>query len=105
MLGLGQIGGMERGFERQIGESKTRTQSIDGNEHKRTNQLSGENVGDRTSERTDRATYRPISRKYREEQQARERANTLRQQNEQKNNENLNNKVEQLKEVDPSFER
>ncbi|MGR5968750.1 hypothetical protein ACT7C1_12990 [Bacillus paranthracis] len=31
------------------------------------------------------ATYRPISRKYREEQQARERANTLRQQNEQKN--------------------
>lgn len=79
-----EIGGIEYGFERRISESQTRRQSIDGNEHKRANQLSSENVRDRVSERTDRTTYRPISRKYREEQQAYERANTLRQQNEQK---------------------
>ncbi|PHC38899.1 protein rlx [Bacillus toyonensis] len=78
-----EIGGIEYGFERRISESQTRRQSIDGNEHKRANQLSSENVRDRVSERTDRTTYRPISRKYREEQQVYERANTLRQQNEQ----------------------
>ncbi|WP_206514861.1 relaxase/mobilization nuclease domain-containing protein [Bacillus thuringiensis] len=100
-----EIGGMERGFERQIGEGKTRTQSINGNEHKRTNQLSSENVGDRTSERVDCATYRPISRKYREEQQARERANTLRQQNEQKKQRELEQQSRAIERSGPSLER
>ncbi|MGH0791172.1 hypothetical protein ACQVTU_26425 [Bacillus cereus] len=96
---------MERGFERQIGEGKTRTQSINGNEHKRTNQLSSENVGDRTSERTDCATYRPISRKYREEQQARERANALCQQNEQKKQRELEQQSRAIERSGPSLER
>lgn len=100
-----EIGGMERGFERQIGEGKTRTQSIDGNEHKRTNQLSSENVRDRVPERTDSTAYRPISRKYREEQQARERANTLRQQHEQKKQRELEQQSREIKRDGPSFER
>ncbi|MEK4614517.1 relaxase/mobilization nuclease domain-containing protein [Bacillus sp. FSL K6-0067] len=101
-----EVGGIEYGFERQIGESKTRrTQSIDGNEHKRTNQLSSENVRDRTSERTDSAAYRPISRKYREEQQARERANTLRQQNEQEKQRELEQQSRAIERSGPSLER
>ncbi|MGE1026563.1 relaxase/mobilization nuclease domain-containing protein [Bacillus sp. GMs2/2] len=100
-----EIGGIEHGFERRIGESQTRRKSIDGNEHKRTNQLSSENVRDRIPERTNRATYRPISRKYREEQQARERANTLRQQNEQKKQRELEQQSRRVTRDGPSFER
>ena len=100
-----EMGGIEHGFERRIRESQTRRQSIDGNEHKRTNQLSSENVRDRIPERTNRATYRPISRKYREEQQARERANTLRQQNEQKKQRELEQQSRRVTRDGPSFER
>ncbi|MEK4614505.1 relaxase/mobilization nuclease domain-containing protein [Bacillus sp. FSL K6-0067] len=100
-----EMGGIEHGFERRIRESQTRGQSIAGNEYKRTNQLSSENVRDRTSERTDSATYRPISRKYREEQQARERANTLRQQNEQKKQRELEQQSRTIERSGPSLER
>lgn len=100
-----EIGGIERGFERQIRKSQTRTQSIDGNEYKRTNQLQGAHVGDRTSERTDSTAYRPISRKYREEQQARERANTVREQNEQKQQRELEQQSQTITRSEPSFER
>ena len=100
-----EMGGIEHGFERRIRESQTRRQSIDGNEHKRTNQLSSENVRDRIPERTNRATYRPISRKYREEQQARERANTLRQQNEQKKQRELEQQNRSITRNRSSLER
>lgn len=100
-----EVGGIERGFERRIKESQTRRQSIVGNEHKRTNQLSSENVRDRVSKRTDRTAYRPISRKYREEQQARERANTLCQQNEQKKQRELEQQSRAITRDGPSFER
>ncbi|MGE6552971.1 relaxase/mobilization nuclease domain-containing protein [Bacillus mycoides] len=100
-----EMGGIEYGFERRIRESQTRGQSIVGNEYKRTNQLSSENVRDRTSERTDSATYRPISRKYREKQQARERANTLRQQNEQKKQRELEQQSRTIERSGPDLER
>ncbi|PEJ66372.1 relaxase/mobilization nuclease domain-containing protein [Bacillus wiedmannii] len=100
-----EMGGIEHGFKRRIRESQTRGQSIVGNEYKRTNQLSSENVRDRTSERIDSAAYRPISRKYREEQQARERANTLRQQNEQEKQRELEQQSRAIERSGPSLER
>ncbi|MEK4504314.1 MULTISPECIES: relaxase/mobilization nuclease domain-containing protein [unclassified Bacillus (in: firmicutes)] len=99
-----EIGGIERGFERQIRKSQTRTPSI-GDEYKRTNQLQGTHVGDRTSERTDSTAYRSISRKYREEQQARERSNTVREQNEQKQQRDLEQQSQTITRSEPSFER
>ncbi|MEK3790116.1 relaxase/mobilization nuclease domain-containing protein [Paenibacillus sp. FSL K6-1230] len=100
-----EIGGIEHGFARRIRENQTKGQSIAGNEHKRTNPLSNENVRDRTSERTDSRAYRPISRKYREKQQARERANTLRQQNEQKQQRELEQQSRAITRDGPSLER
>ncbi|MBJ8113767.1 hypothetical protein JDS99_30085, partial [Bacillus cereus group sp. N6] len=49
--------------------------------------------------------YRPISRKYREEQQARERANTIREQNEQKQQRELEQQSRTITKSGPSLER
>ena len=100
-----ELEGIERGFERQLTASQTRTQSIDWNEYERTNQLQSENVGNRAPERTDRTTYRPVSRKYREEQRDLEHANESRREHEQSKQPEIKRQSRTITRDQPSLER